>query len=150
MTDDIAKQIAALGTQMVQRFDRVDGRLDQMDGRFDQMDGRFGAMEQRIDGVEQSLGERIGGVEQSLGERIGGLELKLDLYKEEYFAPVLQALGEGFASVNERLDRHIAESRGRSERIEREYTPIGAHRALDRRVATLEKSGRAGGNAKKA
>ena len=118
MTKDVTKQIAALSTQMNRRFDRVDER--------------FGTME-----------KRIGGVELKLGERINSVELKLDLYKEQYFAPALQALGEGFASVNERLDRAVAGSQERSERIERGYTPIGTHQALDRRVTKLEKSGRA-------
>ena len=119
--DGLGSVMDALGSRMDQldsRMGGLDRRIEGLDARIDSMDGRMDRLEVRIDGVEARLSQRIDAVETGLGQRIDHVEVrlgKLEHGQQKLGVEVdentsnIRALAEGFAGLNERMDRGFAE-----------------------------------------
>ena len=97
--DGLGRRIDELGTGLDgldRRMDGLDRRMDGLDRRMDGLDGRMHRLEVRIDGVEVGLHKLEDG-QQKLGVEV------------EEQASNIRALAEGFAGLNERMDRGLAE-----------------------------------------
>ncbi len=150
------------------RLDGLDGRLDGIDGRLDGLDGRLDGMDVRLDGIDGRL-DGMDGRLDSMDGRLDGLDGRLDELQTqtdrrfdetreqnrhthilmEEFRSQIQALAEGHAAQDEKIERRFdrAEDARRRDRRHLEGMMNGLFVSLSRRDDEIEKRVGAGGGA---
>lgn len=114
--NDLARRIDESRAENRQQFERVDGQFAQVDGRFAQVDGRFEQVDGRFGKLENEVREAHIQIEGLRGE--------------------IHQVADGVANVDEKLERHIVESRGQFDDV-RALMRL-SYAQLEQRITALE------------
>ena len=150
MTDDELRQLFA---KIDARFDQIDGRFEQIDSRFEQIDSRFEQIDSRFEQsdsrYEQSnsrfeqIDSRFEEMQRRNDEAHAETRRHFDVAQEAMHGQI-QLLAEKVTMVDDRLTREAADIRTEMRQGFAETHALikFSYNDLDRRVRTLEDSGR--------